>query len=120
MSLAVAIFLARQVFAYANFPFDADEANHALGGLQMAQALDDGDFGRFARHFYSRDFYPPGYDWIKALTFVVLGPSPVVARMVSVASLFLAVLVKPSECLIRPDEGLQVLFFHKFPCLHFS
>ena len=93
MSLAVAIFLARQVFAYANFPFDADEANHALGGLQMAQALDDGDFGRFARHFYSRDFYPPGYDWIKALTFVVLGPSPVVARMVSVASLFLAVLV---------------------------
>lgn len=93
LDLSVVLYLAGQVFTYRDYPFDADEANHALGALQMAQALENGDLGRFAGLFYAQDFYPPGFDWVKALSFLFFGATPTVARLVSVASLFLAILL---------------------------
>ena len=93
LSGLVLFFISRQVLAFSAYPFDSDEANHALGALQMAQALDDGDFGRFTALFYAQDFYPPGFDLVKAISFVAFGSTPAVARLVSVTSLFLALLL---------------------------
>lgn len=91
--LSVSLFLGRQVINYGHYPFDTDEANHALGGLAIADALMVGDWRLAIRESYNRDFYPPAVDWLHAPVFLIFGATPTTARMVGVVCLFLACLV---------------------------
>lgn len=93
LSLAAAALVTKQILNYRIYPFDYDEANHANGALAMYLELRAHDFGGFIGEFFQQGFYPPGFSWLKALSFLVFGASPVVARMFSVVCLFLAGLV---------------------------
>lgn len=93
LAAAAAFFLGRDVLAISHYPFDIDEANHALGGLSMAGALEAGDPAGFVRAFYRQDFYPPGVAWLKGLAFWAFGATTSVARLFSVGSLAAALLV---------------------------
>lgn len=96
---AVLLFLTRHILAFQQFPFDADEANHALPALQMALALDGGNLGEFFQLLLAQTFYPPGVTWLKALVFWLWGGTAVTARLFSAVSLFLAVPVLYAICL---------------------
>ena len=93
LSGIVVIFIGRQVLAYANFPFDFDEANHANGALALFLELRAGDIGGFFSELYSQGFYPPGFSWLKAVAFLIFGPSALTGRMFSLVCLFLACIV---------------------------
>lgn len=75
--------VARTIWVYRDYPFDADEAIHANGALEMALDLRAGDVEAFARTFYQQGFYPPAFSVLKAIGFLVFGPSPLVARAFS-------------------------------------
>ena len=92
VGLVVAM-IARTIWTYRDYPFDSDEAIHANGGLAMALDLRDGDIGAFASTFYRQGFYPPAFSVLKAATFLLLGASPLVARLFSLACLPLALLM---------------------------
>ena len=93
IAAAAAAFLAVQVAAHSAFPFDNDEAAHAVPALLMLRELQAGDLAGFAREVYGQDFYPPGAAVFLIPAYLIAGPSPVVARLASVASLLLAMLV---------------------------
>lgn len=93
LAAAVSLLIASQVVALSAFPFDTDEAAHALGGLTLAQAVQRGDLLGALRAVAAQEFYPPGVDPFKAAAFLLFGATPTVARLFSVASFFLAVLV---------------------------
>ncbi len=99
LDLLVAGFITTQVIAYREYPFDSDEATHAVGGLELALALKNHDWGGFLSEFYRQAFYPPGISWVKGLVFLTFGATPFVARMFSVVCLFLAILVLYGLCL---------------------
>lgn len=90
---AATIFLSFQVLAHRAYPFDNDEAAHAVPALLMLRELQTGDLAGFAREVYGQDFYPPGAAVFLIPAYLVAGPSPVVARLASVAALILAMLV---------------------------
>lgn len=96
---AVFLFLTRHILAFQQFPFDSDEANHALPALQMALALDGGNLGEFFQRLAAQNFYPPGVTWLKALVFWLWGGTAVTARLFSAVSLFMAVPVLYAICL---------------------
>ncbi len=91
--IVVAAFIAQQIVTYRDYPFGSDEAAHANGGLELALDLRAGDIGAFLNHTYHQDFYPPAYSWLEAAAFLLFGASTVVARLCSLACLFLGVLV---------------------------
>lgn len=93
LAFSVSLFLSRQVITYSHYPFDTDEANHALGGLEVANALARGDWLAAVGQSYSKDFYPPAVDWINAPVFLLFDATPTTARLVGVVCLFLACLV---------------------------
>lgn len=93
LTFSVALFLSRQVITHNDYPFDTDEANHALGGLEVADALMVGDWLAAVSQSYNKDFYPPAADWLSALVFLLFGATPTTARLVGVACLFFACLV---------------------------
>ncbi|HRQ37708.1 MAG TPA: glycosyltransferase family 39 protein [Chloroflexota bacterium] len=99
LDTAVLIFLIHHILAFQQFPFDADEANHALPAQQMALALGAGDLGSFGRIFAAQNFYPPGVTWLKALVFLLWGGTAVTARLFSAISLFLVAPVLYAICL---------------------
>ncbi|GIK58823.1 MAG: hypothetical protein HND44_14575 [Chloroflexi bacterium] len=99
LDTAVLLFLIRHILAFQQYPFDADEANHALAAQQMALALGAGDLGEFAHIFAAQNFYPPGLTWLKALLFLLFGGTAVTARLFSAFSLFLTVPVLYAICL---------------------
>ena len=75
--------IARTVWIYRDYPFDADEAIHANGALAMALDLRAGDLQAFARTVYRQGFYPPAFSVLKAIAFLIFGASPLVARAFS-------------------------------------
>ncbi|MEZ4515624.1 MAG: hypothetical protein R3C44_01900 [Chloroflexota bacterium] len=93
VDLVVTLFLAKGVMELSAYPFDTDEANHALPALRMAHALADGDWGGFLREVTGQNFYPRLPVSGLSPYFSMAGPSTTAARLVSTASLFLAVLV---------------------------
>lgn len=99
LDTAVLLFLTHHILAFQQFPFDSDEANHALPAQQMALALGAGDLGGFAQLLAAQNFYPPGVTWLKALFFLLVGSTAVTARLFSALSLFLAVPVLYAICL---------------------
>ena len=99
MATAVLLFLTRHILTLQHFPFDSDEANHALPALQMALALDGGHLGEFFQRLTAQNFYPPGVTWLKALVFWLWGGTAVTARLFSAVCLFLALPVLYSICL---------------------
>lgn len=72
--------LAPAIFAHRAFPFDSDEAVHALGGLRAAADVRRGDWTALVQHLYFRPWYPPGLPFILAPFLVVLGPAYWAAR----------------------------------------
>jgi len=88
-----AIFVARQIVAYRDYPFDTDEAFHANGGLALMLDLRAGDWGAFAVDSYQQSAYPPAFSWLEAPVFLTTGASPLVARLCSLACLLVAALV---------------------------
>lgn len=99
VATAVLLFLTRHILALQHFPFDSDEANHALPALQMALALDGGHLGEFFQRLTAQNFYPPGVTWLKALVFWLWGGTAVTARLFSAVCLFLALPVLYAICL---------------------
>ncbi len=93
LALLVSATIARQVIAFADYPFDSDEANHASSGLALFLELRAGDWPGFVREFYGQGFYPPGVSWLLALAYSLFGPSTLTARLFSTASFFLAMLM---------------------------
>lgn len=87
LDLIAAIFIGRQILVYRDYPFDSDEALHAMRGLRLAFDLKKGDLGAFLRHFYRQSIYPPAGVCLETLAFVVLGPSIVSARLCSLICL---------------------------------
>jgi hypothetical protein len=85
--------IARQIVAYRNYPFDTDEAFHAGGGLMLALDLRAGDLGAFVVDSYRQSAYPPAFSWLEAPAFLIWGASPMVARLCSLATLFASALV---------------------------
>ncbi len=88
-----AIFVAQQIIAYRDYPFDTDEVFHANGGSMLALDLRAGDLGAFAADSYRRSAYPPAFSWLEAPVFLIAGASPFVARMCSLACLLAAALI---------------------------
>lgn len=99
LDTAVLLFLTHHILAFQQYPFDADEANHALAAQQMALALGAGNLGDFAHIFAAQNFYPPGLTWFKALLFLFFGGTAITARLFSAFSLFLTVPVLYAICL---------------------
>jgi hypothetical protein len=89
----VTVLIARTIWIYRAYPFDADEAIHANGALAMMLDLRAGDFGAFLRTTYEQGFYPPAFSVLKALAFLALGPSQLVARGFSLVCLPVALLM---------------------------
>jgi len=89
----VTALVARTIWVYRTYPFDADEAIHANGALAMSLDLRAGDFSAFLRTVYEQGFYPPAFSVLKAVAFLALGPSPLVARGFSLACLPVALLM---------------------------
>lgn len=104
LDTAVLLFLIRHILAFQQYPFDADEANHALAAQQMALALRAGNLGDFTHILAAQNFYPPGVTWLKALVFWLFGGTAVTARLFSATSLFLAVPVLYAICLEIDDK----------------
>ena len=69
------------VFRSRPWPFDSDEAIHALEGLQLAADLRHGQWAVLLRDVYYSLWYPPLYPLTLAPFFLVLGPSYWVARL---------------------------------------
>ncbi|MCA9970253.1 MAG: glycosyltransferase family 39 protein, partial [Anaerolineales bacterium] len=88
-----AIPIGRTIWAYQDYPFDSDEANHANGGLELALDLRAGDLAAFARDFYNQGFYPPAFSALKAVAFTLFGPSALTARAFSLVCLLAALIV---------------------------
>lgn len=84
---SVLVMIARTIWMYRSYPFDADEAIHANGALAMALDLQAGDFRAFADTVYQEGFYPPAFSVLKAIAFLVFGASPLVARGFSLVCL---------------------------------
>jgi 4-amino-4-deoxy-L-arabinose transferase-like glycosyltransferase len=89
----VTVWIARQIVTYRNYPFATDEAFHANGGLMLALDLRAGDLGAFIVDSYHQSAYPPAFSWLEAPVFLILGASPMVARVCCLATLFVAVLI---------------------------
>jgi hypothetical protein len=85
--------IAHTILAYRDYPFDSDEAIHANSGLAMALDLRAGDVKAFASTFYQQAFYPPAFSVLKAMAFLIFGPSTLAARLFSLACLPAALLV---------------------------
>lgn len=103
---AVAIFLTAQVLAHRAYPFDNDEAAHAVPALLMLRELQAGDLVGFAREVYDQNFYPPGAAVIMIPAYLLAGPSPAVARLASIGALLGALLVLFALARqIDPDRG---------------
>jgi hypothetical protein len=106
LNSAACLALVRLVYRYQTHPFDCDEANHALPSLMMARAMRDGEWLELARLFYDQSFYPPAMAVLKAVAFALFKPSFLLARLFSVACLFLAILVLYALCIsIDPQSG---------------
>ncbi len=83
-------FIAQQIFAHRNYPFDSDEANHANNGLALYLEMQTFDVGGFVQEFYNQKFYPPLASGFLALFFLLFNPTIIVARLFSAVALFLA------------------------------
>jgi len=93
LDVLAAILVAQQIVAFRDHPFDTDEAFHANGGLSLALDLRAGDWRTFVVDSYRQSAYPPGFSWMQAPVFLVLGASPLAARMCSLASLLAAAVI---------------------------
>lgn len=93
LSGLVVLFIGRQVLIFRDYPFDYDEANHANGALALFLELRAGDIGGFFNEMWGQGFYPPGFSWLKAIAFLIFGPTTVTGRFFSLAALFLGCLV---------------------------
>lgn len=93
LDLAACLSIGWGVWSLRDYPFDTDEANHALPALRMTNALAAGDWSGAADEALSQNFYPPAGALGLVPLFLVDGPSVTAARLSSTVSFFLAVLV---------------------------
>jgi len=77
---AVYALLAPALFAHHTWPFDSDEATHAVEGLEIAADLRHGRLGEMVSHLYFRPWYPPGFSLYLVPFLAVLGPAYWAAR----------------------------------------
>ena len=90
----------------ADVPLFWDEQVHALAGLQLASDLARGDLLSMAWDTYSAIYYPPAFYWLEALAFILLGPSRMAARLVSlVAFAVLGLLLVGAGRRLRADRN---------------
>jgi len=87
------LWLARLVEARASFPFDTDEAVHALAAHTLSADLARHDWAAFARDLYAQATYPPLGAVGEALFFLLFGVSTLTARLFSVACLGVSALL---------------------------
>ncbi len=87
LDVLMAAFVAQQIVAYRDYPFDWDEAFHANNGLALALDLRAGNLGALISEAYQQGYYPPAFSWLRALAFAIFGASPLVGRMFSLACL---------------------------------
>jgi 4-amino-4-deoxy-L-arabinose transferase-like glycosyltransferase len=99
LNVALTSLIVRQVKSHQDHPFDLDEANHANGGLALFMELKAKDLTGAFREFYGQSFYPPGFAWVQALAFSLWTPSALVARLLSAACFFVALLLIYAICL---------------------
>ncbi len=93
ITLGMAFFIGRQIIAFQDYPFDFDEGNHANGALALFLELRAGDAAGFFSELWGQAFYPPGFSWLKAVAYLIFGPTVLTARFFSLASLVLACIV---------------------------
>jgi hypothetical protein len=87
LNVLIASFVGWQIIAYQNYPFDSDEARHALRGLALTFDLRRGDIGALSADSYLQDVYPPGLAWLEAPIFLLFGASTITARLCSLMCL---------------------------------
>jgi hypothetical protein len=90
LDVAALLFGCRVLGQQSCYPFDTDEATHALSALHLASELHERDLPGFADRFLAQSTYPPLAATMRALAFVALGPSETAARGVSLVCLVLA------------------------------
>lgn len=90
---AATTYLALQVLAHRAYPFDNDEAAHAVPALLMLRELQTGDLAGFAHEVYGQNFYPPGTAVPLMPAYLIVGASPAVPRFMSVAALSASLVV---------------------------
>lgn len=90
---AATTYLALQVLAHRAYPFDNDEAAHAVPALLMLRELQTGDLAGFAHEVYGQNFYPPGTAVPLMPAYLIVGASPAVPRLMSVAALSASLVV---------------------------
>ena len=73
-------FLMSVLFTYRDWPFDSDEAVHAIEGLQLAADLRVGQIGEFFHDLYFHRWYPPLLSAYLTPFLAVLGPAFWAAR----------------------------------------
>jgi hypothetical protein len=101
--------LSTVLFRLADVPFDSDEAQHALDGLQIAADIHHGDARSFLDHFYFTGWYPPLLPTYLGLFFTFLKPSYWSARyaILLLAIVYLALMYRVSGKLAKnPVSGL--------------
>lgn len=93
LDVLAAVLVAPQIVAHRDYPFDTDEAFHANGGLALALDWRADDWRAFVVDSYQQSAYPPGFSWLEAPVFLLLGASPLVARACSLATCLAAALM---------------------------
>ena len=106
-------FLIPVLFAHRAWPFDSDEAIHAIEGLQAAADLRNGRIGDLVQHLYLHRWYPPLLSLYLTPFLAILGPSYWAARL-PLLLLFpvnLALLYRVGRLASRrPEGGMAVAF----------
>jgi hypothetical protein len=80
LTLVTYALLMSVLFAYRTWPFDSDEAIHALEGLQLTKDLRGGQIADLAAHLYFHRWYPPLLSIYLMPFLAILGPSYWAAR----------------------------------------
>ncbi len=80
----------RLIQAFVRFPFDTDEAAHALTAQYFAADLVQFNFRALMKDFYRLAYYPPVGALLKAPTYIVFGVSNYSARVFSLICLVIS------------------------------
>ncbi|MGI8498582.1 MAG: hypothetical protein ACR2OG_13480 [Gemmatimonadaceae bacterium] len=70
-------------------PFAWDEAAHAMRGVVIARDIHAGEGLAFLYDSYRQVYWPPVHAWLTAAAFLVMGPSTMAARCVSLVAFVL-------------------------------
>ncbi len=89
-------------------PFDTDEADHAVAGLDLFTSIGRGDAGQIFDSIRRQSFYPPVQSFVTAISYALTGPTLASSRVPSIvcfAAYFLAVAATVVRLLRRSPLG---------------